>query len=180
MRVDPGPCPLKLSFEGRPVPARPGETLAAALTAAGELVLRLTRGGDGRGLFCGMGVCQDCLVEVDGVPNRRACMTRIEGPHYVRRQQSPAAAPAAVGPLPPAALAKPELLVVGGGAGGLAAAAVAAEAGAEVVLLDERPQPGGQYYKQPSASRGAIARPDAQFAGGRALIERARRAACGW
>ena len=176
MRVDPGPCPLKLSFEGRPVPARPGETLAAALTAAGELVLRLTRGGAGRGLFCGMGVCQDCLVEVDGVPNRRACMTRIEGPHTIRRQQSPAAAPATVGPLPPAALATPELLVVGGGAGGLAAAAVAAEAGAEVVLLDERPQPGGQYYKQPSASRGAIARPDAQFAGGRALIERARRA----
>ena len=70
--------------------------------------------------------------------------------------------------------------MVGGGAGGLAAAAVAAEAGAEVVLLDERPQPGGQYYKQPSASRGAIARPDAQFAGGRALIERARRAGVGW
>ena len=92
----------------------------------------------------------------------------------------PRPAPAAVGPLPPAALAKPELLVVGGGAGGLAAAAVAAEAGADVALLDERPQPGGQYYKQPSASRGAIARPDAQFAGGRALIQRARVRACGW
>ena len=30
-----------------------------------------------RGAFCGMGVCFDCLVCIDGLPNQRACMTKV-------------------------------------------------------------------------------------------------------
>ncbi len=50
------------SFEGRQVPTVGGETVAAALVEAGELGLRETREGTCRGIFCGMGVCQECLV----------------------------------------------------------------------------------------------------------------------
>ncbi len=46
----------------------------------------------------------------------------------------------------------PELFVIGGGAAGLAAATAAANAGVEVVLADERPTAGGQFYKQLAAS----------------------------
>src|SRR6185295_13369422 len=71
----------------------------------------------------------------------------------------------------------PNVLVLGGGAGGLNAAAIAARAGARVLLVDERPQSGGQYYKQPLHPAGHSALPDdAQFAGGRALIAEAEAA----
>src|SRR5687768_10177087 len=66
-------------FEDREIEARPGQSLAAALLAAGEAGLRETRTGGLRGLYCGMGVCQECLVRVekDNQPAEqvRACMT---------------------------------------------------------------------------------------------------------
>jgi D-hydroxyproline dehydrogenase subunit gamma len=71
---------------GRPVECSVGDTVAAALVAAGELTCRLTRQGDPRGVFCGMGVCFDCLVVVDGVPNTRACMTWVREGMQVSRQ----------------------------------------------------------------------------------------------
>jgi len=165
---------VAFEFEGRTILGRLGETLAAALTAAGERELRETRAGERRGLFCGMGVCQECLVEVDGRGNQRACMTKLDGPLSVRRQSHLAAAAdlpsAAEPPLAEEEVLAPDILVVGGGAGGLNAAIAAAQAGARVLLVDERPQPGGQYYKQPLR---ATFPDDTQFAGGRALIAKA-------
>lgn len=65
----------EFSFDGRPVPFRPGQTLGAALVADGRLSWRSTRRqGAPRGIFCGIGVCFDCLVTVDGRPNERACL----------------------------------------------------------------------------------------------------------
>jgi len=68
--------PFEVFVNGAPLPAYPGETLAGALLAAGIGVFRTTfETGAERGQFCGMGVCYDCLVEVDGQPALRACMT---------------------------------------------------------------------------------------------------------
>ncbi|MEU2117077.1 (2Fe-2S)-binding protein [Streptomyces sp. NPDC016459] len=65
-----------VDFDGRPVPALAGQSLAAALWSAGILTWRTTRvSGAPRGVFCGMGSCYDCLVTVDGHPNQRACLT---------------------------------------------------------------------------------------------------------
>ena len=62
-------------FAGRAVPFRHGQTVAAALLADGIPSWRTTRkAGRPRGLFCGIGVCFDCLIVVDGVPNQRACL----------------------------------------------------------------------------------------------------------
>jgi len=171
---------VAIDFEGRALHGRRGETLAAALIAAGERELRMTGEGERRGLFCGMGVCQDCLVEIAGQANQRACMTKLDRPLSVRRQAHLAAA---LDPSPmeaartDAEILAPDILVVGGGAGGLTAATMAARAGARVLLVDERPQAGGQYYKQPLDLGGRAALPDdAQFAGGRALIAAAEAA----
>ena len=125
---------VTLDVEGRPVAARMGDTLAAALWAAGVTQLRETARGERRGLFCGMGVCNECLVSVDGRQSQRACMTKVTGPHTVRRQGFPVRLPEqATGEAPilasDLAVRTPDLLVIGGGAGGLSAAAVAAEAG---------------------------------------------------
>lgn len=138
------------TFNGQTVPYRAGQSLAAALTDAGIRRFRETAKGASRGIFCGMGVCQDCLVTVDGVPNRRACMTRANEAHTVHTQIAFAdlgtakAAPAKA----QARTISPDVLVVGGGAGGLSAAIAAARAGASVTVLDERHVAGGQYYKQ--------------------------------
>ncbi len=70
--------PLTILVDGREVGAYEGETVAAALFAVGHRVLRLTpRAETPRGYFCGMGVCHDCLMTVDGAPNVRACMTPV-------------------------------------------------------------------------------------------------------
>lgn len=168
-------------FNGKRLTARRGESVAACLTAAGVQGFRTTALGAERGMFCGMGVCQECLVEIDGKPNQRACMTKIDGPMTIRSE-------AHARPLPePCATAgdrkaepearrteEPEILIIGAGPGGLAAAIAARNTGAEVVVLDERSQPGGQYFKQPDIAGNGIPAPDAQHREGAALIARAR------
>ncbi|CAM2157039.1 MULTISPECIES: (2Fe-2S)-binding protein [Paraburkholderia] len=70
------PC-VELIYDGRPVSARDGESVAAALFAAGIRRLRTSpRAHGARGMFCLMGSCQECLVMVDG---RRAlaCQTPV-------------------------------------------------------------------------------------------------------
>jgi len=67
---------LSFTFDGKPITAFRGESVAAALLAAGERTLRITaQKGAARGVFCGMGVCYDCMVVIDGEPSRRACTT---------------------------------------------------------------------------------------------------------
>lgn len=159
------------SFDGREIPIRPGQSVAAALTSAGERAFRQTAKGAQRGLFCGMGVCQDCLVTVDGIPNQRACMTKAAPGQRVATQEAfPQLDPSAAPPEPAAArTVTPDVLIIGAGAGGLSAAIAARRAGAEVLVLDERKVSGGQYYKQ--AAMGAPM--DAQQAEGAALLRAA-------
>jgi NADPH-dependent 2,4-dienoyl-CoA reductase/sulfur reductase-like enzyme len=163
-------------FEGRPIACRQGDSVAAALVAAGELTCRVTPAGEARGVFCGMGVCHECVVVVDGVP-ARSCMTPVRDGMAVEVQPAtPSLHETEHARLDPFAVA-PDVVVVGGGPGGLAAAATAAEAGGEVVLVDERPKLGGQYFKQPSDAFDVDERAlDAQYRHGRDLIRRAERA----
>ena len=64
-----------VDFDGRPVPTTAGESVGAALTNAGIRSWRSTRkAGRPRGLFCGIGICYDCLLTVDGSANQRACL----------------------------------------------------------------------------------------------------------
>jgi sarcosine oxidase subunit alpha len=70
---------IKVYVNGREVVAYEGETVLAALTAAGRRTLRRgLHGGEGRGAFCGMGLCYECLVSINGRPNQRACMTDVK------------------------------------------------------------------------------------------------------
>ncbi len=71
-------APLTVTVDGEAVLAYPGETVATALLAAGRRTFRHTDHAAPRGLFCGMGVCFDCLVTVDGQPDVRACMTTVQ------------------------------------------------------------------------------------------------------
>lgn len=128
-----------------------------------------------------MGVCQECLVTIDGHPGRRACAVSVSDGMQIQRQavRSPLqwGAGAYVTPAR-TVIEEPDVLIIGGGPGGMTAGAIAAELGAEVVVLDDRARPGGQYYKQPAAlaQRPPSLVRDRQYADGKRLIERLERA----
>ena len=69
---------FEIVVDDRAITAYPGETVAAAMLCAG---LRTTRSsalpGQPRGFFCGMGVCWECAVRIDGTRTERACMERV-------------------------------------------------------------------------------------------------------
>jgi predicted molibdopterin-dependent oxidoreductase YjgC len=69
-----GQC-FHIEVDGQQVPALGGQTVAAALIASGRRVFRRAPSGAARGLFCGMGVCFECLVTVEGLGEVRACIT---------------------------------------------------------------------------------------------------------
>ena len=70
--------PITIRVNGRSLAATPGETVLAALTAAGFRVLKKSNvRGEARGAFCGMGVCYECLVTINGVPKQRSCMAEV-------------------------------------------------------------------------------------------------------
>ena len=76
---------VEIFVEGQRVPAREGETLAAALLNAGVVPFRHTPvSGQPRAPLCLMGVCFDCLVEVDGVQNVQSCMVQVRAGMQVR------------------------------------------------------------------------------------------------
>jgi hypothetical protein len=80
--------PYRIEFDGRSIPALPGQTIAAALWAEGVLAWRTTRvGGRPRGAFCGIGVCFDCLATVNGRPNQRTCLLPAQPGDTVTTQE---------------------------------------------------------------------------------------------
>lgn len=86
-----GPLPavreVTFFFDGRVLPAREGEPVAAALLAAGVRVFRtMPRSGEPRGGFCLVGRCADCLMTIDGALNVRACLTPVRDGMQVKTQ----------------------------------------------------------------------------------------------
>lgn len=70
---------IRVIVDGREIVAYKGETVLAALIAAGLRTLRKgLHHGEGRGAFCGMGLCYECLISINARPTQRACMTEVE------------------------------------------------------------------------------------------------------
>jgi predicted molibdopterin-dependent oxidoreductase YjgC len=69
---------ISLEIDGMVVNAAAGDTIATVLLAHGVQVFGYDERHQPRGIFCGMGVCFDCLVTVDGIADVRACMTLAE------------------------------------------------------------------------------------------------------
>jgi sarcosine oxidase subunit alpha len=68
--------PFEIDVDGEKIIAYEGETISAALIAAGRRTFRhTTKKNHPRGMFCGIGLCHECLMVINGVPNTRACQT---------------------------------------------------------------------------------------------------------
>ena len=79
---------VRITIDGAPFEARAGDSVAAALLAAGNLATRVSAvSAAPRGAYCLMGVCFECLVGVDGVGNQQGCLIEVrEGMAVVTRQ----------------------------------------------------------------------------------------------
>jgi glycine/D-amino acid oxidase-like deaminating enzyme/bacterioferritin-associated ferredoxin len=170
--MQPAAAPVRIRFDGAEIEALPGETIAAALAAADIVAVRRARSGAPRGPYCGMGVCFDCLVTVDGRPSQRACLTKVAPGMDVRT--SPVATSQPTEPALPAEEIACDVLVVGAGPAGLTAARSLALVGIDVIVADERLHPGGQYFKPLAPSQAAeISALDRQFRDGAVLHQSA-------
>ena len=69
---------VSFTFNGKDFECESGQTVAAALIAADQRELRSTRfGNEPRSIFCGIGICYDCVVVVDGIANQRSCLIEV-------------------------------------------------------------------------------------------------------
>ncbi len=155
LRRDNTGATIGIRFDGETLSAHPGDTIAATLVAHGRRRQSAATDGSPRGLFCGMGVCHECRVTVDGKHGIRACMMKvIDGMTVSSSDSKPdvSSVGADLAALPTGPLAEEtiDVLVIGAGPAGLAAANAARAIGAACLVIDERPTPGGQYYKQPA------------------------------
>lgn len=79
---------VHLTVDGRSIDARAGDSVAAALLAAGIDVCRTTPvSGAPRAPYCMMGVCFDCLITIDGLGNRQGCLVRVADGMMVATQR---------------------------------------------------------------------------------------------
>jgi len=121
-----------LNINGRSVNVPAGVSVAAAIARAGIEAPRFSVSGQLRGPLCGMGICHECRVTVDGVPHRLGCQT-----FGIQDGEAENA-------LPQRTI---DILIVGGGPAGIAAAWAAARSGLSVGVVDDNPTWGGQIWR---------------------------------
>ena len=80
--------PIEIYFENRLISAQQGDSVAAALLAAGVVAFRKIELSDElRGPYCMIGNCFECLVEIDGRANLQACQHRVQDGMKIRLQR---------------------------------------------------------------------------------------------
>src|SRR5579875_1695938 len=154
----------RFSFDGRAFAAPVGSTVAGAILFNGLRAWRRTRqGGFPRGLFCGIGTCFDCLVDLNGHKAVRACLALLQDGDQVATSGSvgggegvPVGQSAPAGPHRRGSGGSCDVCVIGAGPAGLAAALAASRQGANVVVVDSGAREGGQFFRQPLAGESRL------------------------
>jgi sarcosine oxidase, subunit alpha len=158
--------PVRFTFRGRELTGYEGETISAALYAAGLRVFGShPKDGSPQGLFCANGQCAQCMVIADGEPVK-SCMQLV--------REGMVVAPAEGLPELPRVSAPPQLseiegvevpvLIIGGGPAGMSAALELGRRGVEALVVDDKHRLGGKLVLQTHRFFGSI---DAVYAGTR-------------
>ncbi|HEY3358170.1 MAG TPA: FAD-dependent oxidoreductase [Polyangia bacterium] len=158
LAVPQAPPDLAFTFNGQPLRARRGETIASALFANGVRVFgHHPKDGAPQGIFCANGQCAQCSVIVDGV-SVKSCMVPVAEGMQVAPLDGLAAPPEASGApqLRDIETLETECLILGGGPAGLSAAIELGRAGVNVVLVDDKHALGGKLVLQTHKFFGSI------------------------
>ena len=107
-----------LRFEGRAVPVAASDTIASAMVADGERGNRIDETGARRGVWCGMGVCHECTVRIDGDGGSLACMTPARVGAVIEPQPARRSTPTTRADERPETELTPDVLVIGAGPAG--------------------------------------------------------------
>ena len=120
---------VHITFDGQPMEVPAGISVAAAVLGhahAGH-TCKHPVDGSARAPYCLMGVCFECLMEIDGEPDVQSCLVTVRGGRIMDRNM--------------------DLIVIGAGPAGLSAACAARACGLDVTLVDEQAAPGGQLFR---------------------------------
>ncbi len=83
---------ISVYIDGRKVKTHTGMTVAAVLLESGEEPFRFSAvSKEPRSAYCLMGVCFECLVQIDGIKNRQACITEVSDSMRIERETDPQA-----------------------------------------------------------------------------------------
>lgn len=77
---------MSITVNGKRIQAREGQTVAQAMLAEGMIRCRTTWDGRPVSVFCGMGICGECRMIVDGIPNTRICQTLAQEGMTIQQQ----------------------------------------------------------------------------------------------
>lgn len=141
---------VSFTYNGKVVEAYEGESVLAALYAAGFRVFSYSSDGQRpRGAFCMIGRCSSCLSTVNGLPNTRICIEPVRDGLVVETQKGVVDPPSkTLGDSVETRVVETDVLVIGGGPAGLKAADILGEKGVSTILVTDHFKLGGQLVKQ--------------------------------
>jgi D-hydroxyproline dehydrogenase subunit alpha len=147
------PDPRRVVVDGQGLDFNARTNTAAALALSRTAVLRRSVSGQPRGPLCGMGVCFECRVTINGEAQRLSCQTPARAGMMIATAAMETRECPSHHATHPVAEKQFDMLVIGAGPAGLAASCAAGEAGMRVGLIDDNPDWGGQIWRQVVDSR---------------------------
>ena len=140
---------IKFSFENKEYEAYSGETVASALIRNGVKNLRKDRSENYRGVYCNMGICNECIVEINGNQSIKSCTANIQENDKIFIQKYNAELPNLKKNIQlEKKILNYDILIIGAGPGGIGASLSLNGSENKIALIDEKQNVGGQYYKR--------------------------------
>ena len=136
-------------FENKKYVAYEGETVASALIRNGINHFRIDKDNNPRSPYCNMGICNDCILNINGHPSIKSCLKKIKNNDKIYRQEYQANISRGNDNNEiKKSIYNTDILIIGAGPAGIGAALGLKNSKDKVTLIDEKDQIGGQYYKQ--------------------------------
>ena len=140
---------INFYFENKKLEAIDGETISSALIRNGYKKFRIDKEGKDRGIYCNMGVCNECILNVNGNPSIKSCSTKITNNDIVFRQNYQAPIPKINDEIQLVKeLKETEILLIGSGPSGMGVLNSIKNSSEKIIIIDEKDSIGGQYYKK--------------------------------
>ena len=140
---------IKFTFENKEYEAYAGETVASALTRNDIKNFRKDKNNGHRGIYCNMGICNECIVEINGNQSIKSCTANIQENDKIFIQKYNAELPNLKKNIQfEKKIINYDILIIGAGPGGIGASLSLNGSQDKVALIDEKQTIGGQYYKR--------------------------------